>query len=178
MADHAAPGATRRPWVPAEFLLHPVVVVALLVWALNDHVLKAEYGTWWTGKLSDVTSLMVFPLVPGAIYEWACALMGRPARHTLQVIAVSALAAAAVMAGINTLDSWATAYTVGLGAAQWPFLVVGAWLQGHPIPDLHRVVLTMDPSDLVTLPAAAFPLWLIGRSSFGMTPGAVREPTT
>jgi len=45
-------------------LLTPLVLASLGLWALNDHVLKEAFSSWWTGKLSDVTSLIVFPLLP------------------------------------------------------------------------------------------------------------------
>jgi len=149
--------------VPAAFLLHPVVVVSLGIWALNDHVLKEAWGGWFTGKLSDVVSLMVFPLVAAAVYEWSTALMGREPRWTPRVIVGFTVAAAAVMAGINTLESWAWAYELGLGAAQWPYYALKALLLGYPVPGPGRVVLTMDPTDLVTLPSIAFPLWMARR---------------
>ena len=149
--------------MPAAFLLHPVVVLSLGVWALNDHVLKDAWGGWFTGKLSDVVSLMVFPLVAAAVYEWGETLLGRTPRWTPRVIVGFTVAAAAVMAGINTLESWAWAYEVGLGAAQWPYYALKALVMGHPVPGPGRVVLTMDPTDLVTLPSIAFPLWMARR---------------
>ena len=137
-----------------------MVVVALGLWALNDHVLKEAWANPFTGKLSDVVSLMVFPLVPAAIYEWSLALVGRTPRHTARWIVIFSVAAAAVMAGINTLDSWAWAYEHGLGAAQWPFRALWLLLSGHGVPPLGTVVLTMDATDLFCLPAVAFPLWM------------------
>ena len=47
--------------VALAWLAHPVSVAAIAVLLLNDHVLKAEFGTWWTGKLSDVAGLMFAP---------------------------------------------------------------------------------------------------------------------
>ena len=35
-------------------MLHPVALAALAVLVLNDHVWKARYPGWVTGKLSDV----------------------------------------------------------------------------------------------------------------------------
>jgi hypothetical protein len=136
------------------------VVAALGVWALNDHVLKEAWGNVLTGKLSDVVSLMVFPLVPAALYEWAEAALGRVPRHTARVIVLSSVAAATVMAGINTLETWAWAYEHGLGAAQWPFRALWGLVSGDGLPPLGTVVLTMDPTDLLCLPAVVFPLWM------------------
>ena len=137
--------------------------MALGLWALNDHVLKGAWGGWFTGKLSDVVSLMVFPLVAAAVYEWSAAVLGREPRWTPRVIVGFTVAAAAVMAGINTLESWAWAYELGLGAAQWPYYALKALVLGYPVPGPGRVVLTMDPTDLITLPSIAFPLWMARR---------------
>ncbi len=44
-------------------LLDPVFVVALAVLLLNDHVWKAEFHNFWTGKLSDFAGLYAFAWV-------------------------------------------------------------------------------------------------------------------
>jgi hypothetical protein len=44
-------------------LLDPVFVAALLVLLLNDHVWKAMYHNFWTGKLSDFAGLYAFAWV-------------------------------------------------------------------------------------------------------------------
>jgi hypothetical protein len=43
------------------WLGHPVTLLALALLLLNDHVLKAAYPGWWTGKLSDAAGLVVAP---------------------------------------------------------------------------------------------------------------------
>lgn len=43
------------------FLLHPAFLLGLLALLLNDHFLKEAYGNWFTGKLSDVAGLLMFP---------------------------------------------------------------------------------------------------------------------
>ena len=42
---------------------HPLSVAALVLLALNDHVLKQAWPGFVTGKLSDVAGLVVAPLV-------------------------------------------------------------------------------------------------------------------
>lgn len=44
----------RWPW-----LGHPLLLVSVAVLALNDHVLKLQFDSWWTGKLSDFTGVAV-----------------------------------------------------------------------------------------------------------------------
>src|SRR5690242_17575868 len=45
-----------RPF-PGSAMLHPLVLGAVAVLILNDHLLKARWPSWWTGKLSDVAGL-------------------------------------------------------------------------------------------------------------------------
>ena len=49
-------------------LLHPVFVGGLLLLLLNDHYLKAAYGNWWTGKLSDLAGVVFLPLLWRAVF--------------------------------------------------------------------------------------------------------------
>jgi len=149
---------------PGDLLRHPLVLAMLTLWIVNDHVLKGLLANDLTGKLSDVASLAVFPLIPYATYEIGCGLMGRPARHALGILLVSIFATGAVMVGINISDAWAEAYRVGLGLCQWPFRWLGAWFTGGSLPGPTAVQLTMDPSDAWTLPALYIPLWVFRRT--------------
>jgi hypothetical protein len=134
-------------------LLHPVLLVALAIWSLNDHLLKPTFAAWWTGKLSDVASLVAFPLLVVGASEL---VRGRwLGRLELPLVVFWCLATGFVMATINTLPEAAWAYRHGLGFAQW--LATGA--RGAP----HAVQLTVDPTDLWTLPALAAPLGLAWR---------------
>ena len=53
--------------VSVRTLASPGFVFALVVLVLNDHVLKAAYPGWITGKLSDVAGLVVAPLLLGVL---------------------------------------------------------------------------------------------------------------
>ncbi|MDP9814116.1 sialidase family protein [Spirilliplanes yamanashiensis] len=56
----AAPrGTTAR--AALAWLGHPLVVLALALLLVNDHVLKAAHPSWWTGKLSDAAGLVLAP---------------------------------------------------------------------------------------------------------------------
>ena len=150
----------------AECLLHPVILCALALWIVNDHLGKGLYPGWLTGKLSDMASLMVFPLLPIALHD----LWSRRARRSAQraaglgfTLALGWIVATGlVMATINVWDTAADAYRWGLGIAQWPVRAILEWgVYGHAVPIVHPVRLTMDPSDLLTLPALAVPLALV-----------------
>ena len=56
--------------VSASALLHPLTLLSLGLWALNDHVLKGWAPGALTGKLSDVAALVVAPTVLVGLVEW------------------------------------------------------------------------------------------------------------
>lgn len=145
-------------------LLHPVLLGSLGLWFLNDHVLKAALANELTGKLSDVSSLIAFPLL---VVGGMALLRGRElGRAELPWIAFWCAATGAVMATINTLPEAAWAYRHGLGLAQW--LALGA--RGAP----HAVQLTVDPTDLWTLPALIVPMGIAWRRRTSVQVAEVR----
>jgi hypothetical protein len=154
----------------ADYLLRPVVLAGLLVWIVNDHVLKATFASWWTGKLSDAASLVVFPLVPYAAIDLWRARRNLPP-PPLATLVLWIAATGLVMATINTIGVAADAYRWGLGAAQWPFRALFA---GSLVP-IQPVRLTEDPTDLLTLPALIVP-WCVVRSAVNVSPNHVRGP--
>lgn len=139
-------------------LLHPVALAALITWAFNDHVLKGWARGPLTGKLSDVASLVFFPVLATSIIEVCVSRASTQMRR--HMIALNALCTAAVMATINTLDKAAAAYQWGLGTAQWPLHAASAFMRGLTVPAIQPVSLTMDPTDLWTLPATFIALWI------------------
>jgi hypothetical protein len=147
------PPATRRASTRAcdSGLLHPVALGALAVLILNDHVLKARYPGWVTGKLSDVAGMIVFPLFACAI----CAIVIRRADRQ-RMVAVCVAATALGFALVKLWPPATHACELTLGALQWPF---SAGLQGG-FADLAPVAIVRDPSDLLALPFAAIALWL------------------
>ncbi|MBH24953.1 MAG: hypothetical protein CMH57_10960 [Myxococcales bacterium] len=146
-------------------MLHPLALAMLVLWATNDHLLKALYPGWWTGKLSDVASLAFAPLLLTAAWEVGAHALGSDRWRRSRVALWAAMALlGAVMVGINLWDGWAWAYRHGLGLAQWPFFLLRAGLTGAPWPEPATVDLTMDPTDLLTLPALLIPAWVHRRA--------------
>lgn len=45
-----------------KILRSPLFLLGLGLLLVNDFYLKSEYGNWWTGKLSDIAGLFIFPL--------------------------------------------------------------------------------------------------------------------
>lgn len=54
--------ADTRP-LRRALLLHPITLAALGLWLVNDHILKGVLPGVFTGKASDVTGLVAFPVV-------------------------------------------------------------------------------------------------------------------
>ncbi len=132
-------------------LVHPIALTALAVWIVNDHYLKRVHAGALSGKLSDVACLIVVPLLAVAAIEL---VRGTSNRATwIACIAGTGF----VMATINLFDSAAFLYRWGLGIAHWPLRVV---LSGELV-SIHPARLTMDPTDLLTLPALLVPAWLL-----------------
>jgi len=53
-------------------LAHPIVLLSIAILLINDHVLKANYPSWVTGKLSDFAGLLFFPILLSAILNIIC----------------------------------------------------------------------------------------------------------
>ncbi|MEH1015394.1 hypothetical protein V6U90_20045 [Micromonospora sp. CPCC 206060] len=116
--------------VALAWLGHPGTVLALIVLVVNDHLLKAAFPGWITGKLSDVAGLVVAPPLLAAV---GTLLVPRlPARGT----AVAALAG--VAAGFIAVKT--SGYAAMVASAAWS-VVSG--------PSLVRA----DNTDLLALPA-------------------------
>lgn len=143
----------------AGYLTHPLTIIGLALWILNDHVFKAACPSWWTGKLSDVAGLAVFPLVPYAAADLWRARRGLPAPPRA-ALAFWIVATGLVMVAIKTLPLAADCYRWGLGAAQWPLVALRSWSW----PALHPVRLTEDPTDLLALPALFAPWFAVARA--------------
>ncbi|MCB2411364.1 hypothetical protein LGT39_00705 [Demequina sp. TTPB684] len=137
-----------------RWLAHPLSLAAIAVMALNDHVLKQAYGTWWTGKLSDVAGLIFFPALV------AVALAG---------------AARLADAHIPRLDLVATAVT-GVG-----FVWVKATGEGASTASALLTVITgpgiirADATDLLALPALGLAVWAARASALEVRGGRERS---
>ncbi len=51
------------------FILNYIFLAGLLLLALNDHFLKEAYGNWLTGKLSDFSGILIFPLFLAYVFN-------------------------------------------------------------------------------------------------------------
>ncbi|MCB2412005.1 hypothetical protein LGT39_03970 [Demequina sp. TTPB684] len=135
-----------------RWLAHPVSLVAIGVLVLNDHVLKAAYGTWWTGKLSDVAGLVFFPALVAVALAAVARVLRRPEVRQLDLAAVA-------ITGVGFV--WVKATWAGAATAS-------AVLSAIAGPSVVRA----DVTDLLALPALGLAAWVAGRSR---TQGSARR---
>ena len=81
-------------------------LLAVAVLAVNDHVLKARYGTWWTGKLSDLAGPVVVATLAAALVDRRIAVAGTAVAFTLlKTVPVVAATAAPILGGTTRTDA-------------------------------------------------------------------------
>ncbi|MEN9580536.1 MAG: hypothetical protein RJA70_3545 [Pseudomonadota bacterium] len=136
--------------VVGEALLHPLSLGALCLWAANDHLWKAAYGNWLTGKLSDVCSLIVFPLLLFCAPQLLWRLRRKCAPPHWSLIFVVVLVGVA-FSGINTTPAIEAMYRFGVAFAHAPLVTLQ-----QPALLMNSVDHTLDVADLLTLPALWF----------------------
>jgi hypothetical protein len=146
-------------------MTHGVFVVGVLLLALNDHVLKAAWPGWWTGKLSDAAGMVFFPLLLQSVWELATQAAGRWKGHRLGVTTACVVLTGTVFTLVKTIPQAAHAYRVTWGVLRWPLELGSACWHNQSVPTLGRVQLTMDASDVLVLPFLALALWVGWRAS-------------
>jgi len=126
--------------VTRSLVLHPIAIASLVVLVVNDHVLKAAYPSWITGKLSDVAGMIMFP-----IFLHALAARRIPLWITT---AATMIAFTLVKTWQPATDAWTGIIGVVLRDASdlgaLPFALVGLWISGtsestdsSSVPSLH-----------------------------------------
>ena len=109
-------------------LLHPVALVALAVWLLNDRWLAAAYPGWVTGKLSELGLLVVFPLVIAALLG-----LGLPGRMYSRVVDGAIVATGLAFVLVKLWEPANHILASVLGERDWtdlialPMLAVSRW---------------------------------------------------
>jgi hypothetical protein len=134
--------------------MHPIVLAAIALLVINDHVLKQLAPGIVTGKLSDFAGLIFFPLLLAAAAEYA------GIRRGMTTIVIAAIATAVVFSAIKLFSPAADVYRVALAMLQWPFRAARALFTGAPLPAVGRVSLVADATDLMALVALAVPITL------------------
>lgn len=161
----------KRARLPGDGLLHPIVLGAIVVCAVNDHVLKLLHPSWLTGKLSDVAGLIFFPLLLQAVVELSLAAVRLWRRPELATLVTAVLLTGACFTAINLAPVLAQGYVAAMSEVRTGLASV--WGGG---PVLVRV--TCDAQDLLALPALLVPLVIGCRraGSYGALPRLARVP--
>ena len=156
-AQATRPTATIGLDVPGGRLLHPVVLAAIALFVVNDHVFKPAHPGWLTGKLSDVAGLIFFPVLLAAVGELVIPVARRHGRAILVLaVAITGLTYVAML----VIPAGGDGYRWFIGIVQWPFRIAAALGAGTPLPAIAPVRFAADPTDLITLPALLIPLVL------------------
>jgi len=134
-----APAETTRR-LALRSLASPWSVGAILVLLVNDHLLKASWPGWLTGKLSDLAGMVFFPFLVAAVVSCRRSVVSVWPLWTGVIVTGSVLSVINVFPLAATFIEWAMA-RVGV-----------AWR------------ITVDPTDLMVLPMLAAPVVIWRRS--------------
>lgn len=138
---------------PGSALLHPLGVGAVALLIVNDHLLKDHWPSWWTGKLSDLAGLAMFPLVLQGLWEQVGAWNEGSFRSSRTLLVGCVVLTGLCFTAIKVSALAGAGWQWGLGVLQWPFNLLHALLTHGRVPPLLPVAHTVDVTDLVTLPA-------------------------
>lgn len=151
------PRAYANP-VPGEALLHPVALASITLLLINDHVLKAIWPGFITGKLSDFAGLVFFPLLLVGSWQIVLALLGRDYSANGRLLIGAMAITASLFVAIKVYPPANDLVASALGTGQWlvgQLIGVSAYTPG-------AVTIALDPTDLVALPSLAVG-YLVGR---------------
>jgi hypothetical protein len=130
-----------------QLFLHPIALASTALLVVNDHVLKAAYPGFVTGKLSDFAGMIVAPLVLMAALS--ALPLGTRARAWLPW--VSALLVGILFSAAKTWAPATNAYEVTAALCRAPLRWAYALASGTPIWT-ESIQLVRDPTDLIALP--------------------------
>lgn len=140
-------GADRRG--AGEGVLAPWALFAVAALLINDHLLKGSglLPGLLTGKLSDLTGLLFFPVFLEALGEAGAAASGRWKGPSRGRLGACIIATALAFSALQLLAEAAEIYRWGLGLLQAPFRALGTGVWAW-----RPVAAWPDPSDLWCLP--------------------------
>lgn len=133
--------AKRWGWLGRTWFL---AAVALL--ALNDHVGKARYPGWWTGKLSDLAGVVVMATLVAVVAGRRIGLVVTAAAFVvLKVVPGGAEAASPILGGVTRRDPTDLLGLLAL-LPLWPLLAAPAGPSG-PLGSVAGSCRSSDPAD-------------------------------
>jgi len=139
-------------------LLHPVTLLALALWATNNHLLKGWGPAVVTGKLSDVAALVVGPLVLFGMAEWVSPRLVQQRPSTMLAACCAALGL--LLLGLELSPAVELGYQHVIAGARFAAESLRSLWSSQPPPDYRLVPTTPDLTDLLSLPALGVAWWL------------------
>ncbi len=159
MATPATQGPERRS--PGDLLLHPVALVALAVVIVNDRVLKVNYPSDVSGKLSDFAGLVYFPLFLVSVAEGVRWIVRRRAWELSErAVWIATGIVGVAMTLIKTSSPAGEVYRTVMGIVLWPVDSLGSAMRGDGLAPLGRAGLVQDRTDLFALVVLCLPIWV------------------
>jgi len=126
-------------------LSHPLAVGAIILLLLNDHWLRWNYPSWWTGKIGDVAWLIFAPFLLTFMLSYLL-----PKNKLRYSVAIAFIGVGLVFGLGNTVPIFHN-FIVST------FQMVAGWQ-----PQMY-----LDPTDLLTLPALliGWKIWQVNETS-------------
>lgn len=155
----------KEPTLPLTMLVRPWPVLALIVLAVNDHLLKGSglFPGWFTGKLSDFAGLLFFPLLLVTLWNLACeGINGIVRRHMLW----SSPTTTQLMIAATATGAFFSAVQIHEPVAEWYASVTASLAFWSDAP---RAEVTMDPTDIAAVPMV-FLSFLLGQRAIARVP--------
>jgi hypothetical protein len=127
-------------------------------------VLKLQYPSPLTGKLSDFAGLVYFPLFAVACIEAARWLVKRDAWPlTSRAVTISVWIIGVSFTLTKTWHPAGDFYRSAMGFVLWPVSASGNLARGEGLPAARHVALLEDRTDVVALTALLVPIWVSRR---------------
>lgn len=145
------PAPFPTPQRPIHALAHPIALVAIVVWLLNDHLLKSMAPGIITGKLSDIAGMIVTPLTVAVLLDSITPRVVRARRGFARANAwLSVVVVALAFAAAKTTTSGHDTYVIVATFLRSPLHgLVGRF---HSGAFGETVVLVRDVTDLIAIP--------------------------
>jgi len=144
-----------RAWSRLTSPARAVTCMALVLLIVNDHVLKAMWGTWWTGKLSDAAWLVVGPPLLATIMVGAGSFVGvrRPSARSCTRVSLAVVGASSYNPEILG-DLELSSFTSGDGWAESVATMGDLKVTHHFRPSADPNLFALDVTVVRVAPAA------------------------
>ncbi len=143
-----------RERIPGDLMIHPVCVVAIVVLIVNDHILKSLQPGFVTGKLSDVSGVLLLPVLATSTAEVLAWLLGRWHLARRPVFWACCASVAIGFTAAKGLTPVGSAYGDVLGVVRWTVLAPVRFAESLPLGQPQGVAVAHDPTDIAVVPMA------------------------